>query len=73
MSPARRNSLRELRPNRAEIDACRQLLFFGRAVLTGRTVGDRLRAISDLDDFLADVDIILVPVDEDPSRLCVRA
>jgi len=42
-------------------------------VLAGRFRDDRLRAIDDLDAFLDEVGIILVPVDEPQARLALRA
>ncbi len=42
-------------------------------VLAGRTLGDRARAIADLDAFLADAGITLEPVDAPQARLALRA
>lgn len=43
------------------------------SVLAGRSNGDRLGAIADLDALLASASITLVPVDEAQARLALRA
>jgi ribonuclease VapC len=43
------------------------------AVLAGRISGERLQAITDLDDFLADAGVSLEPVDADQARLALQA
>lgn len=43
------------------------------AVLAGRTRGDKLAAIADLDRFLEDLGVSLAPVDETQARLALRA
>ena len=42
-------------------------------VMAGRRKSDRLRAINDLDGFLAEAGITLAPVDADQARLALRA
>ncbi len=42
-------------------------------VMAGRRKSDRLRAIADLDGFLAEAGITLAPVDADQARLALRA
>jgi ribonuclease VapC len=42
-------------------------------VLAGRRAANRLLAIDDLDDFLRDADIALVPVDVAQARLALQA
>jgi ribonuclease VapC len=42
-------------------------------VLAGRRQSDRLRAIDDLDRFLDEAGITLIPVDEAQARLALRA
>ena len=42
-------------------------------VLAGRRQSDRLRAVDDLDDFLREAGIVLVPVDVPQARLALQA
>ena len=42
-------------------------------VLAGRRQSERMRAIGDLDDFLQEAEIVLVPVDVAQARLALQA
>jgi len=42
------------------------------SVLAGRRNGERLEAISDLDDFLEDIGVTLEPIDEAQGRTALR-